>query len=82
MATTAELEFWKNGFRGMGTISENVSASRLIRPEIFHIVIPNIDKLVKSQKSPFSVIPAKAGIQSFQIVTGTLDSGFHRSDDL
>jgi hypothetical protein len=30
---------------------------------------------------PFSVIPAKAGIQSFQAVADHLDSGFHRSDD-
>jgi len=29
----------------------------------------------------FSVIPAKAGIQSFQIVMNSLDSGFHRRDD-
>ena len=29
----------------------------------------------------FSVIPAQAGIQSFQIVINSLDSGFHRSDD-
>jgi hypothetical protein len=29
----------------------------------------------------FSVIPAEAGIQSLQVVTGPLDSGFHRSDD-
>jgi len=27
------------------------------------------------------VIPAKAGIQSFQMLTDGLDSGFHRSDD-
>jgi hypothetical protein len=40
-----------------------------------------IDGLVKSRKSPFSVIPAKAGIQSFQPVKEELDSGFHRSDD-
>ena len=39
------------------------------------------DELVKSQESQFSVIPAKAGIQSFQPVTESLDSGFHRSDD-
>ena len=39
------------------------------------------DALVKSRKSSFSVIPAKAGIQSFQPVTECLDSGFHRSDD-
>jgi hypothetical protein len=29
----------------------------------------------------FSVIPAKAGIQLFQFVMDSLDSGFHRSDD-
>ena len=39
------------------------------------------DELVKSPKTPFSVIPAKAGIQSFQAVADHLDSGFHRSDD-
>jgi hypothetical protein len=27
------------------------------------------------------VIPAKAGIQQFQKVKNTLDSGFHRRDD-
>ena len=36
-----------------------------------------IDGLVKSPFSPLFVIPAKAGIQLFQLV---LDSGFHRSD--
>ena len=40
-----------------------------------------LDELVKSRKTPFFVIPAEAGIQSFQIVTDGLDSGFHRSDD-
>jgi hypothetical protein len=29
----------------------------------------------------FPVIPAKAGIQLFQILKNSLDSGFHRSDD-
>ena len=51
--------------------------------------ILNIDELVKSQKTPFFVIPANpglwsgagAGIQFFQLVTEFLDSGFHRSDD-
>ena len=38
---TGSLEYWKDGFRGMGTISENVSASILINPEMFNIVIPN-----------------------------------------
>jgi hypothetical protein len=41
----------------------------------------NIDEIVKSLKIRFSVIPAKAGIQFFQIVINSLDSGFHRSDD-
>jgi hypothetical protein len=36
------------------------------------------DELVKT---PFFVIPAKAGIQFFQLVAEFLDSGFHRSDD-
>ena len=40
-----------------------------------------IDELVKSQKVRFPVIPAKAGIQLFQILKNSLDSGFHRSDD-
>ena len=29
----------------------------------------------------FFVIPARAGIQYFQLVAITMDSGFHRSDD-
>jgi hypothetical protein len=41
----------------------------------------NVDELVKSPNVCFSVIPAKAGIQSFQMVINSLDSGFHRSDD-
>jgi len=39
------------------------------------------DAFVKSRKSSFSVIPAKAGIQSFQRVMEGLDAGFHRRDD-
>jgi len=39
----------------------------------------NFDEVVKSKKSHFSVIPAKAGIQSFQ---GLLDSRLRGSDDL
>ena len=39
------------------------------------------DGLLKSRKTPLSVIPAKAGIQFIQLVTKALDSGFHRSDD-
>jgi hypothetical protein len=45
------------------------------------IFLSNFDELVKSRKTPFFVIPAKAGIQFFQLVTEFLDSGFHRSDD-
>jgi hypothetical protein len=40
-----------------------------------------IDVLVKSLKRRISVIPAKAGIQLFQTLKNSLDSGFHRSDD-
>jgi len=43
--------------------------------------VTKIDDLVKSLKIRLSVIPAKAGIQSFQIGMNSLDSGFHRSDD-
>ena len=39
----------------------------------------NIDESVKSPNFTFCVIPAKAGIQNFQIV---MDSGFRRSDGL
>jgi len=41
----------------------------------------NINGFVKSRKMFFSVIPAKAGIQYFQSIATTLDSGFYRSDD-
>jgi len=43
--------------------------------------ISNNDDLVKSLKRRISVIPAKAGIQLFQTLKNSLDSGFHRSDD-
>jgi len=49
--------------------------------ESFRLGLKN-DDLVKSRKSPFSVIPAKAGIQFIQRPAKHLDSGFHRSDDL
>ena len=41
-----------------------------------------IDGFVKSQKYPITVIPVKTGIQIFQCVTKTLDTGFHRCDDI
>jgi hypothetical protein len=37
------------------------------------------DELVKSRSFPLSVIPAEAGIQSFQAV---LDPGVRRGDDM
>jgi len=40
-----------------------------------------VGALVKSRKSPFSVIPAKAGIQFIHRLTKHLDPGFHRGDD-
>ena len=39
------------------------------------------DGLVKSRKQPFFVIPAKAGIQSFQVVAENLDPVLQRGDD-
>jgi hypothetical protein len=36
------------------------------------------DGLVKSPKMPYSVIPEKAGIQIFQGLRNSLDTGFHR----
>jgi hypothetical protein len=36
---------------------------------------------VKSQKTPFFVIPAKAGIQYFRKFITDLDPGFRRGDD-
>jgi hypothetical protein len=39
------------------------------------------DGLVKSQKTAFFVIPAKAGIQCFQKLMTDLDPGFRRGDD-
>jgi hypothetical protein len=40
-----------------------------------------IDHIVKGRKTSFFVIPAKAGIQCFKLVTKSLDSGFHWYDD-
>jgi len=48
--------------------------------ESFHFQITvqgsGFDDFVKSRKTLFFVIPAKAGIQSFQMVTDGLDSGY------
>jgi hypothetical protein len=48
--------------------------------------ITNFDELTKNHKIPFSVIPAKAGIQSFRLVAENIGSsrtrsGICRSDD-
>jgi len=50
-------------------------------PEISKNMAAKPDGPAKSRKTPFFVIPAKAGTQFIQAVTKTLDSGFHRSDD-
>jgi hypothetical protein len=52
----------------------------MTRLRTFYEII-NFDGFVKSMKSLFPVIPAEAGIQFFQVVTTSLDSGFYRSDD-
>jgi hypothetical protein len=39
------------------------------------------EKLVKSQKSILTVMPAKAGIQEYRMVSKALDPGFRRGDD-
>jgi len=56
----------------------------LLNNSVFHHEKPasiNSDALVKSRKSTTDVIPAKAGIQKYQMVTKTLDPGFRRGDD-
>ena len=50
-------------------------------PLTLNIGHTNDDNLVKSQKTPFFVIPAKAGIQCFQKLMTDLDPGFRRVDD-
>jgi hypothetical protein len=57
----------------------NAKAAQFVKKPFCESV--NFDGFVKSPKIPFSVIPEKAGIQSFQAVANHLDSGFHRSDD-
>ncbi len=71
-----------------GNCDLTFSTVPLVFPSLFRADMPPIcsalflDDIVKSRKTPFFVIPAKAGIQFFQLVTEFLDSGFHRSDDL
>ena len=54
----------------------------LVTPMCVIFLTSIFDELVKNRKIALSVIPAKAGIQSIQALTKTLDSGFHRSDDI
>jgi hypothetical protein len=54
-----------------------VKKAKRIEKDIFI----NTDSLVKSQKTSFFVIPAKAGIQCFQKLMTGLDPGFSRGDD-
>ncbi len=44
-----------------------------------YIFIDKVNDPVKSQKTPFSVIPAEAGIQEYR---GLLDPGFRRGDGM
>jgi hypothetical protein len=39
--------------------------------------LSNLDELVRSRKTVFFVIPAKAGIQVLRALAGYLDPGFH-----
>jgi hypothetical protein len=40
-----------------------------------------VDGFVKNNKSTTNVMPAKAGIQKYQMVAKALDPGFRRGDD-
>ena len=66
-----------NLYIGIPVLKKNVKKSVAI---VFVLVV-SYDALVKSPQIPFSVIPAKAEIRSFQAVAGHLNSSFHRSDD-
>jgi hypothetical protein len=59
------MEFWNNGMM-------------VFKGDTLLFLQPNMDGLVKSRYSRFFVIPAKAGIQFFQYVPTSLDTGFHR----
>ncbi len=50
-------------------------------PLIIEMLPLNLDSRLTNQKTPLSVIPAKAGIQCYQIVAKTLDPVFQRGDD-
>jgi hypothetical protein len=50
-----------------------ISNQSSVRDEKNHLI--TVDALAKSQKPPFSVIPAQAGIQFIHRLTKHLDSG-------
>jgi hypothetical protein len=54
-----------------GSSYAQCATPRYLKTEQFSSV--NLDELVKSRKTPFFVIPAKAGIQFFQLVAEFLD---------
>jgi hypothetical protein len=64
-----------------GKLSVNAQISELEKLLLPLAAKSQVDGLVKIPTGPFFVIPAKAGIQFFQIIIKSLDSGFHRSDD-
>jgi hypothetical protein len=43
---------------------------------------PKFDAFVESQKFTKNVMPAKAGIQKYEMVRKELDPGFRRGDDV
>jgi hypothetical protein len=45
------------------------------------VFLVKAESVLKSQKDPFFVIPAKAGIQCSQKLMPDLDPGFRRGDD-
>ena len=59
----------------------SVYQKKFAKKKTKYLDLLKFDDFVKSRKTPFFVIPAKAGIQSIQGLTKALDSGFHRSDD-
>jgi hypothetical protein len=70
----------------IGEVLETIRPATHREIKSFFIEYPPLENfkiygLVKSHKIPLSVIPAKAGIQSFQGVVDHLDSGFYRSDN-
>ena len=62
----------------VGVIGDELMKSR---KSITNFCEAIIDVFVKSRKFTNNVIPAKAGIQEYMVVTKALDPGFRRGDD-